>query len=228
MSYSNPHLMKKQLLAVALFLICSISFSQVTLAPFADICSNSSTDTLKGGLPTGGTYSGTGVTNGIFDPRVSGVGTFTITYKAFVGGALHSATSTITVKPAPALGTTITNIDQGIVMNNDNQNYFNAHGTSSCLSDLFPSGGFFGGYECEFMTQTFQLTLCKHPWDKYDEHFQVTSPNPTSTYTWSIPYGSPYFYLSGGSSGTSADVHFDSIYTYNSPGCFGGIKDNLL
>ena len=35
--------------------------------------------TLSGGLPTGGTYSGAGVTNGIFDPSV-GVGNYPITY----------------------------------------------------------------------------------------------------------------------------------------------------
>ena len=36
--------------------------------------------TLKGGLPLGGIYSGTGVNAGIFYPSLSGAGTFTITY----------------------------------------------------------------------------------------------------------------------------------------------------
>ena len=49
--------------------------------PFDTLCSNDSTPyTLNGGNPTGGTYSGTGVSNGVFDPIVAGLGTHTITY----------------------------------------------------------------------------------------------------------------------------------------------------
>jgi len=36
--------------------------------------------TLTGGLPEGGTYTGTGVTDATFDPEVAGVGSHTITY----------------------------------------------------------------------------------------------------------------------------------------------------
>lgn len=35
---------------------------------------------LTGGTPSGGTYSGTGVTNGMFDPSIAGLGEHTITY----------------------------------------------------------------------------------------------------------------------------------------------------
>ena len=51
-----------------------------TLAAQPTVCDSDVAFTLSGGTPAGGTYSGTGVANGEFDPSVSGVGTFTITY----------------------------------------------------------------------------------------------------------------------------------------------------
>ncbi len=54
---------------------------EVTLTPFSDVCVNWSPFELTGGFPEGGTYSGTGVTNGVFfDPALAGEGTHTITY----------------------------------------------------------------------------------------------------------------------------------------------------
>lgn len=44
------------------------------------ICLNNPPFPLTTGLPTGGTYSGPGVTAGNFDPQLSGLGTFAITY----------------------------------------------------------------------------------------------------------------------------------------------------
>lgn len=44
------------------------------------ICIYNSSYILSGGLPVGGTYSGTGVTAGSFDPAVAGIGTHAITY----------------------------------------------------------------------------------------------------------------------------------------------------
>jgi len=52
----------------------------VTFAPLADICINAPAYTLVEGSPTGGVYSGTGVSGGQFDPSVSGYGVFTIVY----------------------------------------------------------------------------------------------------------------------------------------------------
>lgn len=49
--------------------------------PFDTLCSNDSTSfTLTGGNPSGGTYSGTGVVNDVFDPTLAGLGTHSITY----------------------------------------------------------------------------------------------------------------------------------------------------
>lgn len=52
----------------------------VNLNPFDDQCVNYPAFELTGGLPAGGTYSGTGVDNGWFDPALAGIGTHTITY----------------------------------------------------------------------------------------------------------------------------------------------------
>ncbi len=52
----------------------------VTLAPFADVQDTDSAFVLAGGSPMGGTYSGTGVSGGMFDPQAVGPGTYDITY----------------------------------------------------------------------------------------------------------------------------------------------------
>jgi len=73
----------------------------VTLSSFTAVCSESSPVTLTGGSPSGGTYSGTGVTNGMFDPSI-GNGTYTITYTYTDNfGCSKSATSAITVNQLP-------------------------------------------------------------------------------------------------------------------------------
>ncbi|MCX6249953.1 MAG: hypothetical protein NTX61_04290 [Bacteroidetes bacterium] len=51
---------------------------------------------LKGGIPLGGTYSGPGVTNGIFYPAIGGVGTHQITY-TYTNVALCSANAFVTI-----------------------------------------------------------------------------------------------------------------------------------
>jgi PKD repeat protein len=54
--------------------------------------------TLYGGSPAGGIYTGTGVSNGIFDPAVSGVGIFNITYSyTDTAGCANTATRAIEV-----------------------------------------------------------------------------------------------------------------------------------
>lgn len=52
----------------------------VALAPLTDVCVYNASFTLTGGTPAGGTYSGTGVTAGSFDPATAGLGIQTITY----------------------------------------------------------------------------------------------------------------------------------------------------
>jgi len=52
----------------------------VTMAPLADVCDHTAAFSITGGSPSGGSYAGIGVASGTFDPAVSGVGLFTITY----------------------------------------------------------------------------------------------------------------------------------------------------
>ncbi len=53
---------------------------EVTLTPFETACLNWPAFELTGGMPEGGEYEGTGVSNGWFDPAVAGVGSHDITY----------------------------------------------------------------------------------------------------------------------------------------------------
>lgn len=53
---------------------------QVTMTALDTTCVNFQAFQLTAGTPAGGTYSGTGVSNGMFDPNAAGVGTHTITY----------------------------------------------------------------------------------------------------------------------------------------------------
>lgn len=52
-----------------------------TLSALPTVCNTDVAFTLTQGSPTGGTYSGAGVTNGEFDPATAGAGTITITYE---------------------------------------------------------------------------------------------------------------------------------------------------
>ena len=69
----------------------------VSLTPFAPVIVTDPAFTLTGGSPAGGTYSGTGVSGGMFDPSV-GPGNFTITYTYTDGnGCTNSASQNIQV-----------------------------------------------------------------------------------------------------------------------------------
>jgi len=65
------------------------------------LCENAAPLTLTGGTPSGGTYSGPGVSNGQFSPTVAGNGTHTITYTISEFTCENSATNTIIVLPLP-------------------------------------------------------------------------------------------------------------------------------
>ncbi len=73
----------------------------VTLAAMADVCMSDATFPLVGGLPAGGTYSGTGVVGGTnFNPLLAGGGAHTITYTFTDGsGCAGTATTPLTVNP---------------------------------------------------------------------------------------------------------------------------------
>ncbi|MCW5907365.1 MAG: HYR domain-containing protein [Chitinophagales bacterium] len=72
---------------------------QVTFSLPADtFCTTDASFTLTGGLPAGGTYSGSGVSGGVFSPS-TGAGSYVITYSyTDANGCSNSATDNIFVK----------------------------------------------------------------------------------------------------------------------------------
>lgn len=83
--------------------ITVIAVPEVSLAQVANICENGTAVTLTGGLPEGGTYSGLGVENGIFNPEVAGAGTANVSYTIIdqTTGCPSIAVSTFEVYPKP-------------------------------------------------------------------------------------------------------------------------------
>ncbi|MEI8201651.1 MAG: PKD domain-containing protein, partial [Bacteroidota bacterium] len=70
----------------------------VSQGTYPDVCSNGSQVALTAGSPAGGTYSGIGIQNGMFNPATAGVGTQSILYTYTNGfGCTGSALSSITV-----------------------------------------------------------------------------------------------------------------------------------
>ena len=74
----------------------------VNQSPLNGICIDGSPLPLSGGTPTGGIYSGPGVTNNTFYPTVAGVGTHTIVYTYTDNlGCVNSDSTTIVVNDLP-------------------------------------------------------------------------------------------------------------------------------
>jgi hypothetical protein len=72
----------------------------VTQSALAAVCDNAGTVALTGGSPAGGTYSGTGVSGGMFDPAA---GTQVITYTYVdANSCSNTASTSITVNTAPS------------------------------------------------------------------------------------------------------------------------------
>ena len=85
----------------------------VTLASFNAVCSTDAVFTLTGGSPAGGTYSGTGVSAGQFNPATAGVGTFNITYSyTNANSCTATATKSITVNNCTGVCTATISVDK--------------------------------------------------------------------------------------------------------------------
>jgi hypothetical protein len=87
----------------------------VSLGTLDSVCDNHSISTLSGGMPLGGVYSGIGVQNNNFDPKVNGAGSVIITYTyTDNNNCTNSATNSKMVVQSPNpqlyLGSTDTNI----------------------------------------------------------------------------------------------------------------------
>jgi Secretion system C-terminal sorting domain len=78
-----------------------------SLASFPAICADNGPLTLTGGQPSGGVYSGSGVSSGTFSASITGAGTFPITYTVTdISGCTATATSNIVVNPQPVVSQT--------------------------------------------------------------------------------------------------------------------------
>jgi hypothetical protein len=105
----------------------------VSLSALNSVCINASSFALSGGTPSGGNYSGNGVSVNTFNPSVAGVGSFPINY-TYTDGNLcsNSAIQNITVNPLP------------IVSINAFPSFVNYYATPYTLTGN-PSGGVFSG-----------------------------------------------------------------------------------
>lgn len=105
----------------------------VTLNNFTAVCNGSTPINLSGGSPAGGTYSGTGVSAGTFNPSTAGVGTHTITY-SYTNSNQCTATASKTIEVLA-----VTNISlsafSAVCINN----------TAFALTGGSPAGGAYSG-----------------------------------------------------------------------------------
>ncbi|WP_341900397.1 PKD domain-containing protein [Fluviicola taffensis] len=77
----------------------------VALGNFSQVCVYNPAFALTGGTPAGGSYSGTGVSGGNFNPSTAGLGTKTITYAyTDANGCANTATNSIVVDACLGLG----------------------------------------------------------------------------------------------------------------------------
>jgi len=93
----------------------NIAVSNAVATPFSvschtdtSLCINNPAWTITGCTPSGGIYSGNGVSGGVFNPAAAGVGTHSIKYKATDGMATDSCYFNITVHPVSVLNITVT------------------------------------------------------------------------------------------------------------------------
>lgn len=75
----------------------------VTLDAFSNVCEYTPEFALTGGLPAGGSYSGTAVNNDNFNPATAGIGTFAISYN-YTDANGCSATATENIEVTDCLG----------------------------------------------------------------------------------------------------------------------------
>lgn len=88
---------------------------------FSTICAADAPQTLTGGSPSGGTYSGTGVSAGMFDPAAAGAGTHVITYSyTDANSCSNTAVDTITVDVCTGINSVNSNLNLSVQPNPNN------------------------------------------------------------------------------------------------------------
>lgn len=102
----------------------------------SDQCASNTSYSLSGGTPSGGTYSGPGVSGNVFNASIAGVGTHTITYAytfIYADGSSCPETATNTIK-VNALPSFTAGINSNITCNGLSNGEINLHITSSDTS----------------------------------------------------------------------------------------------
>lgn len=104
--------------------------------PVQNVCYGGDTISLTGGVPKGGTYSGTHVTSNTFDPSGLPAGNYNLTYTATVNGCQGSGTKQVIITPPAVIGAgkdKVACFGTGEVDLND-LNVFPAYGTWSFVN----------------------------------------------------------------------------------------------
>ncbi len=154
----------------------------VSVGTFASVCADGPLVTLSTGLPVGGTYSGTGVnsTTSEFNPSLTGVGAYTITYSFNDGTCDNSATNTIVVNPLPAVS--FAAVEDQCVNDPDytfTDNNSGVHSGNGVTGNVFsPSSAGVGTHELTY-TYTDPTTKCS----KAESQWVTVHPLPTVTFS---------------------------------------------
>jgi len=180
-------------------LIVDCPLPNTTLSVTPDlICNYNVAVTLGGGLPSGGVYSGTGVSNGDFDPS-AGTQTITYTYTDQYG-CVSSATDVIAVNQPPAvdLGNWYTQCPGTITLDAGfpGSTYAWSDGTTTTQTFNVPSSGTYsvtvtdvngctGSAETNISYFTPPVVDLGGPYVQCDGTVQLDAGNLGSFYTWS-------------------------------------------
>ena len=106
----------------------------VTFPALANICIDASNLTLSNATPNGGTYSGTGVTNGVFNPSTAGLGVHTLTYTLQDGACTLVQNQTIEVIECLSVDNALAGVTK--IYPNPSSGHFNIEINSSDLVQL--------------------------------------------------------------------------------------------
>lgn len=157
-------------------LITVVDPSSVNAGSYSAVCVDAP-DVILSGTPSGGTFSGAGVTGNLFDPSF---GTQTITYDYIdANGCSGSATATITVNQLP-----VVNAGSDAVICADGAVTLNASGTGTPVwspSTGLSSSSILNPSASPTTTTTYTLTLTENGCSASDNVVVTVFPNPNVT-----------------------------------------------
>lgn len=162
-----------------------------------DICGTNNTVILRGQNPTGGTWRGLGIVDsvaGIFNPALTGLGSFDVIYTLTSGGAgcSNSGTKTINVKPTPiarfdtlpnALCTNIAQIFKHKSTNGARFDWSFGNGASSALANPTYAYTQTGSFDVKLL-----VTNAENCTDSVSKKIVVNAP-PTARFSPSVTEG---------------------------------------